>query len=146
MNNCQLNSSIKFQTRSSPIINKIEILNEFNNLHKLKQEIKNHNRDNFKGKNHENKFNNLINKIPYATKLVNNHGYKSLNKSEPRKVISTFFTKLKNGVTYTGSLYNNKMESKLFLNLFILLMVVIFNKIINSVICLKIFYYFLIHF
>jgi len=135
MNNCQLNSSIKYQTRSSPIINKIEILNEFNNLHKLKQEIKNSKRVNFKSKDHENKFNNLINKIPNANKFVNNHGYKSLNKSEPRKVISTFFTKLKNGVTYTGSLYNNKMESKLFLILFVLFfMVVIFNKIINSVI------------
>lgn len=114
MNNSQLNASIKIHTRSSPIINKNDFLNEFNNLHKLKQGINNDKNLNLKCGEHDNQSNNFMSKLPSGNKFVNNRGYKNLNNSEPRKIISTSFRRLKAGVTYTGSLYNNKMESNFY--------------------------------
>lgn len=50
--------------------------------------------------------------MPSASKFINNRNYRNANNSEPKKIISSSFGKLKAGVTYTGSLYNNRMESK----------------------------------
>lgn len=122
MNNSQINTSIKFQTKSSPNIDKNKILNEFNNLHnlhKLKQVAKNINSDNNKSKEIEIISNNLNSKIISVNKFVNNNNNKAFHRSEPRKIISKTFRKIKGGLTFTGSLYNNKMESKFNFDLFL---------------------------
>ncbi len=105
---------MRIQTKSTPILNKNEILDEFNNLHKIKfLEISSNKNNNSKsGGDSENKLKSLTGKMPSVNKSIN-CSYKSLNNSEPRKIISSSFRKLKAGITYTGSLYNNRMESKL---------------------------------
>lgn len=114
MNTTQIISINKNDRKNIGIIDKNEIFNEFINLQKLKQSNNNLNPSNQKVEQ-DNKIKLLSNKFPSANKFVNNRNVNNVfGNSEPKKIISSSFKKLKAGVTYTGNLYNNKMESKIF--------------------------------
>jgi len=120
MNTTQIIPTNKNEKKIFTIIDKNEIFNEFMNMQKNKQNsITNYNNLNNqvvqKIDQDNNKIKFVINKFPYENKFVNNRSViRASGNSEPKKIISSSIKRFKAGGTYTGHLYNNKMESKLF--------------------------------
>lgn len=101
-----INSNLRQQNKRI-ILDKNEILNEFNNFQKI-QDLKNSiKRENLKDLNSELGIRTSKNSI-ISTNKISRFNKNKMNFSEPKKSI---FISLKDGASYSGNFYNNLVES-----------------------------------